>query len=211
MPRSKTRGSRTKEIVANMGLFWHRDKVLWRGDRRHGRSALLGRRKNAKTKGVVDFWDQTGVYALYADYKLVYVGQAGLSDKSNIGKRLRTHTGNDLAGRWNMFSWFGLRKVGQGNKLGARFKLANTTQPILANVLEGVVIEIAEPPMNSQRGRFGPRVVRFLQVPREDETETVEDRVKAIGKEVGKIGQSQQKLSAMRAQLARIARKLRAT
>lgn len=109
---------------------------------KRGKSAFMGRRKNAKTKGEVDFWDQTGIHALYGDYKLVYVGQAGLSDKSSIGNRLKTHTTNDLAGRWNMFSSFGLRKVGTGNKLGARFELAHTTKPKLANVLEGVVIEM---------------------------------------------------------------------
>jgi hypothetical protein len=160
MPRKKPE----KTIIANMGLFWDRRKVRWRGNKRVGSRCLLGVRKGAKRTGQVDFWPQAGIYVPYtSDYKLVYVGQAGLGDASCIGSRLLSHTRDDLAGRWDIFSWFGLRRVNLNNTLGGKFKLAQTTNRILANVLEGVVIEVAEPPMNSQKGRFGPRVVRYLQ------------------------------------------------
>jgi hypothetical protein len=176
-----------RTIIANMSLFWDRQKVRWRGNRRIGRRCLRGLKKDAKRTGKVDFWQQAGIYALYtSDYKLVYVGQAGLGDASCIGNRLLSHTRDDLAGRWDIFSWFGLRKVNQNNTLGARFKLAKTTNPILANVLEGVLIEVAEPPLNSQKGRFGPRVVRYLQALPDDFEDEVR-LLKQIDKRITKI------------------------
>src|SRR5262245_29860490 len=59
----------------------------------------------------------------------------------------------------------GLCRVNNNLKLGARFKLAKASWRSLADILEGVTIEIAEPPMNSQKGRFGPGIHRYLQTP----------------------------------------------
>ena len=158
-----------------MGQFWRRNDVTWRGNRRIGPAALLGVRAGAKRTGRVDFWRQVGIYALYAVYHLVYVGQAGLGDQACIGTRLKQHTKNDLAGRWDMFSWFGLCKVNSNLTLGARFKIGRTTWRGVADILEGVLIEVAEPPMNSQRGRFGSGVHRYLQVPARDVAGRVPD------------------------------------
>jgi hypothetical protein len=57
-----------------------------------------------------------------------------------------------------------LQAVLATNKLGKRAQLKLTRRTDLANVLEGIVIEIAEPPMNSQKGRFGRKVERYLQL-----------------------------------------------
>jgi len=153
-----------QDIIKNMGLFWNREQVRWRGDRGIGKQRLAGFRSTAKKQGQVDFWPQTGIYALYADYHLVYVGQAGLTDKSCLGNRLKIHTKGDLAGRWNMFSWFGLQSVNKTtNKLRDRGNVKISTRTELANVLEGILIEVSEPPMNSQKVRFGANVERYLQ------------------------------------------------
>lgn len=171
-----------QDIVRNMGLFWHRDKVRWKGDRGGG-PRLGGRRKSEKAKGVVNFWKQTGIYALYADYVLVYVGQAGLSDKGCFGHRLKQHQKDDLAGRWNMFSWFGLQKVLRDNKVGQRGEVKVTSRAHIANVLEGILIEVAEPPMNSQKGRFGRRVERYIQNDDSDEfAAQADEKIAAIEK-----------------------------
>lgn len=171
MARRKKRAT-GQDIVRNMGLFWSRDKVRSRGHRGIGRARLAGRRASAKRKGHVDFWKQTGIYALYADYHLVYVGQAGLTDQSCLGNRLKIHLTDDLAGRWNMFSWFGLQAIRKSdNEVGTRGNLKVTSRAHLANVLEGILIEVAEPPLNSQKGRFGRRVERFVQIDDRDDTD----------------------------------------
>ncbi len=154
-----------QKIIANMGLYWARSKVRWKGNAGIGPARLAGRRRWAKKQGDVNFWPQTGIYALYANHHLVYVGQAGLSDQSCLGTRLKQHLTDDLAGRWDMFSWFGLQKVrSTDNKVGNRTKLSISSRGHLANVLEGIIIAVADPPMNSQWGRFGRKVELYIQI-----------------------------------------------
>lgn len=199
-----------KPLIANMGLFWRKDAVFWRGNRGAGRHTLNGKQRRAKRSGPVDFWDQVGIYALYAEYKLVYVGQAGMGDKASIGSRLLCHTKDHLAGRWDMFSWFGFRKVNKTDqKLGVKTEWAPATLfHQLADVLEGVLIEVAEPPQNSQKGRFGPDVQIYLQQPYEEEADkkniykeeadqikNINKLVKKIHKEVRSIGKARRRLN----------------
>jgi len=184
MPAKKKR-DQGQTIVRNMGLFWRRDRVRWRGNRATGPAQLTGKRHGAKRKGEVNFWGQTGIYALYDDYHLVYVGQAGLSDKSCLGNRLKQHLNDELADRWNSFSWFGLQRVDRDNELGRRSQVKLTSRAHLANVLEGILIEVAEPPMNSQKGRFGRRVERYLQV--DDSIDTVSAQEQEVSRLVDKV------------------------
>lgn len=196
-----------QKIIANMGLFWKRDWVRWKGDRGIGPARLAGKRRYAKKQGEVDFWTQTGIYSLYADYRLVYVGQAGLSDKSCLGNRLKAHLSDDLAGRWDMFSWFGLQKVRTtDNKVGKRTQVKVSARSHLANVLEGIIIEVAEPPMNSQKGRFGKRVERYIQV--DDSIELAAETQKEI---IGKVEELHEQLKKTRKQLKEVVRQTSST
>lgn len=200
MPNKKKASG--QRIISNMGLFWRHEEVRWKGNRGIGRARLAGRRRSAKRKGEVDFWKQTGIYALYAKYDLIYVGQAGLSDQSNLGNRLKHHL-TDLAGRWDMFSWFGLQRVKADNKLGKRAELSLSTRAHLANVLEGIIIEVAEPPMNSQKGRFGSRVERYIQV---DDSRDAEDKAsEQILRSIDKLGE---KVAKTKEQLKRAIKKV---
>jgi len=207
----KTATFQKKTVINTMGLFWHRDQCLWRGNRAVGQASLMGVRAGAKRQGHVNFWNQVGIYALYtADYRIVYVGQAGIGDKACIGSRLKAHTRDDLAGRWELFSWFGLKKVKGNNALGAKFELAHTTWRGIADILEGVVIEIAEPPMNSQKGRFGKGVHRYLQAPplagnKADGLATIKD----LGRYFSKIEkQTQSAVTKLGKQIGVIAKKV---
>jgi len=194
--KKKDRG---QQLIRNMGLFWHRDQVRWKGNRRIGKARLAGKRRSAKTKGEVDFWKQTGIYALYADYRLIYVGQGGLSDKSYLGTRLKKHLTDDFAGRWNTFSWFGLQVVKRtDNTLGKRTKFSVGSRAHLANVLEGIIIEVAEPPMNRQGARFGRRVERYIQV--DDSTNPSADSEMKIRRDVKHLDE---KIDRVKAQLKR--------
>ncbi|MBI3850444.1 MAG: hypothetical protein HY298_09165 [Verrucomicrobia bacterium] len=204
---AKKKKDQGQKIIANMGLFWKRDWVRWKGDRGIGRARLAGKRRYAKTQGEVDFWTQTGIYSLYADYRLVYVGQAGLSDKSCLGNRLKAHLSDDLAGRWDMFSWFGLQKVRTtDNKVGTRKQVNVSSRSHLANVLEGIIIEVAEPPMNSQKGRFGKRVERYIQV--DDSVELAAEIQKEI---IGKVEELDEQLKTTRKQLKEAVRQASST
>jgi hypothetical protein len=148
-------------LVRTVGMFWREDHVFWGAGNQAG--ALYGVPLKATTTEPIDFREQIGIYALYADYQLVYVGQAGSGNQA-IFERLKEHRKNDLAGRWNRFSWFGVLRV------LASGELSNPTEalhPALGSVLdhiEAILIHTAEPPMNSQGGRFGENVIRYKQV-----------------------------------------------
>jgi hypothetical protein len=146
-------------IFAALGLFWSKADVDWTGKK------LLGRRSRGSPDQPLNLWEQRGIYALYADFRLVYVGQANL-----IGDRLRMHTLDDLAGRWDTFSWFGLRRVLRDGTLSspAHLKLASVAS--FLDHAEALLIAVAEPPQNGASGRWRD-LPRYLQVrdPRLDE------------------------------------------
>lgn len=132
--------SDSHEIIRAFGMFWQRDRVLWRRQPR-----LFGRQQvGAKS---VDFGEQRGVYILYDHHSVVYVGRA--TDRP-LGQRLHEHTLDRLSGRWSRFSWFGLRGVSDGGSL-TDHSLKPTAASLVAT-LEAVLIEALEPPQNRRRG-----------------------------------------------------------
>jgi len=77
---------------------------------------------------------------------------------------LKQHHQGALAGRWNQFSWFGLKYV---TKKGALSKGA-ASRAIVTNValnhLEAVLVSVAEPALNRQGGRWGQMAKQYFQV-----------------------------------------------
>jgi hypothetical protein len=102
----------------------------------------------------VDFRYQRGIYALYAGYSLVYVGQTGAGD-DRLFNRLKNHRTDHLSERWNRFSWFGTQWVTQANELSADAAAVAQTVVTALNILEAVSIAIGEPRLNLQRGKWG--------------------------------------------------------
>ena len=126
-------------IVTSFGMYWNRADVNWQP-----RFELLGsQHENADP---IDFYDQTGVYLLYNHNQVIYVGRS----VDALGKRLHRHTKDRLKGRWNQFSWFGLRPIADDGTLGqAPAQYANAS---MIPVLEAVLIEACEPGQNRRRG-----------------------------------------------------------
>lgn len=71
-------------MIRTYGLFWHADRVFWGRPNKSG--SLLG----AASAIAVNFRDQRGIYALYAEYDLVYVGQTG-AGVDRLFNRLNFH------------------------------------------------------------------------------------------------------------------------
>ena len=145
-----------KPIIRNFGLHWRKDWISW--GRQNVAGELLGREKGLNTK--IDFREQRGVYALYSDYELVYVGQ---TTAAGLFQRLRGHRDDHLSERWNRFSWFGTRRI-------TRMQLAEETEPlrpdssVVIHTLEAVCIAIAEPRLNLQRGHWPKPIKQYYQV-----------------------------------------------
>ena len=95
----------------------------------------------------VDFGKQKGIYILYDQHTVIYVGRC--IDRP-LGRRLYEHTGDRLGSRWNRFSWFGLLDVTQEGNL--RQSAVNVSLAALVATLEALLIEALEPPQNRKRG-----------------------------------------------------------
>jgi len=150
-------------LIMNMGLFWKRSDVLWGSQGRGLKLELLGVPAKGKRSDPINFCQQAGIYALYDEsYRLIYVGQAIDGDQSCLGFRLNMHRYNHLAGRWQLFSWFGLKSVNQNRTLRSVSQRKLTTASML-DALEGICIEISEPSQNQRGGDFGKSCHQYLQ------------------------------------------------
>lgn len=138
------------EIINAFGMYWRREGIVWSNN-----SKLLGKEQSADTE--VDFADQKGVYLLYDDNRIIYVGRA---IEQGLGQRLYQHTIDRLNGRWNRFSWFGILKVTNEGKLTEpnynNFKIDDFIMTMEALLIEGL-----EPPQNRKRE---VQAVEYLQI-----------------------------------------------
>lgn len=139
-------------LINAYGMYWARSSVLWTG-----KPQLLGRQ--AKGSAVVDFCGQQGVYLLHDRRDVVYVGR---TTDQPLGVRIAQHVQDRLNGRWERFSWFGVRAV---NPEGALVRDATAAYDLstLIITMEALLIEGLEPPQNRKRGD-GFKAVEFLQV-----------------------------------------------
>lgn len=127
-------------IIQSFGMYWQRDLVVWRGEPRvYGKQQALSK--------AVDFGKQKGIYILYDQHTVIYVGRC--IDRP-LGRRLYEHTVDRLGSRWNRFSWFGLLDVTREGNL--RESALNTSLAALVATLEALLIEALEPPQNRRRG-----------------------------------------------------------
>ncbi len=143
-------------IIQAFGMYWLRQAVDWS----KSVPRLLGQAAPGAT--LVDFTEQQGVYLLYDVREAVYVGRA---IGSSLGQRLRAHTKDRLQGRWDRFSWFGLRAVCEDGKLSDTLGTVpiggNLTQ-LIVSTMEALLIEGLEPRQN-MRGGDGWEGVEYLQ------------------------------------------------
>ena len=123
---------------------------------------ILGARSQAANARTVDFRLQRGIYALYADYELIYIGQTGAGD-DRLFNRLKRHLADHLAERWNRFSWFGTQWVTKSHELSSDTASINETMASALNKLEAICIAVSEPRLNLQRGRWG-EATQYYQV-----------------------------------------------
>ena len=139
-------------MINTYGLFWKAEDVFWGVQKNKG--SLLGSKTSSAKAISVDFREQRGVYALYANYELVYVGQTGAGN-DRLFNRLKYHTSDHLVERWDRFSWFGTQRVTQQHKLSTDTAKIHEDMAKALNILEAITIAVAEPRLNLQRGRWG--------------------------------------------------------
>ena len=161
-------------MIRSYGVHWRADRVNWGKQGPNNKGTLLGAASKSARAISVDFRRQRGIYALYADYELVYVGQTG-SGSDRLFKRLKAHRFDHLSERWNRFSWFGTQWVTQQHKLSMDTAALHETVEAGLNIMEAVSIAIAEPRLNLQRGRWSDATKYFQYWERTEEEEETKD------------------------------------
>lgn len=152
-------------LVNLYGELWNPDAVSW-GKRGPGNKGellgVVGVVSGGKTRRVTrDFWEARGVYALYENFRLVYIGKA--SDQP-LGKRLRDHLTDRLAGRWDMFSWFSTSTLRAKAVRSPGQRQAQAGDVI--STLEALAIAVTQAPLNRRYSGFpGARAVEQKKSP----------------------------------------------
>ena len=140
--KKKARINNTK-IINAFGIYWNRTLVYWKP----ATPDLFGIQQIGAKE--VNFKEQKGIYLLHDNRETIYVGQA---IEQTLGKRLKDHTTDRLAGRWDRFSWFGFYPVNNDGNLNLEEQLKNFTIQHLGDVLEAILIESIEPRQNRKQG-----------------------------------------------------------
>jgi len=130
------------KIINAFGIYWNRNLVHWKSI-----PDLLGIQQVGAT--VVNFKDQKGIYLLHDGRETIYIGQA---IEQPLGKRLKDHTVDRLAGRWDRFSWFGFYPVTEDAKINLDARFKDFTIQNLGDILEAILIESIEPRQNRKQG-----------------------------------------------------------
>lgn len=167
-------------MITHYGLFWSERDVFW--GRRKNKGQLLGRTKTplghpgAPTREekakATDFREYIGLYCLYGDGELLYIGEAGLGTKSTLFDRLKQHRQGPMSGRWESFSWFGRAAcTGETKVEGALAQL------------EAISIAIINPGFNKQGGAFGG-AAQVFQVPHDDAEGDIETKLARLADKI---------------------------
>jgi hypothetical protein len=159
--------------IRSFGMYWKRELVFWKNQ-----PCLAGRELSASD--VIDFNRQTGVYILYDNHVVVYVGR---SVERPLGQRLYEHTTDRLSGRWNRFSWFGMYAVNNDKTL--KIAEVKPTSSTLITALEAILIETLEPPQNRRRGD-GLNAIEYIQAEDPNLTkQNQKDLIKLVQQKLG--------------------------
>ena len=179
-------------LIQSYGEYWSKDAVDGKN------TEILGHRRGYKKtvksptakEKVCNVWEQRGIYALYKDFKLIYVGLAS-SSSGGIGSRLQSHcTNRRMKDRWDSFSWFGIDSYGTNGEL-KRYVATKVDESTIARTLELVAILVADPPMNRSQGKF-KGAERIVQAPsRTSENISIADQLADIKKVLIEIKESQ--------------------
>jgi hypothetical protein len=140
-------------LIKNWGFQWQRQYIF------RGAGSNAGHLKGyAAGLAEADFREQIGVYILHDhELRIVYVGQAG-NGNATLFNRLKNHMDGRLAGRWDYFTWFGFLKTNNDGTLSevadVKSRVSGFTYSEALDQIEGILIEIIEPPLNKQAGQL---------------------------------------------------------
>ncbi len=172
-------------MITHYGLFWSERDVFWGKQGKGNTGQLLGRertllgRRGAPTaeerESQKDYREYVGLYCLYGDGALLYVGEAGLDTERSLFARLKAHRSGPMAGRRDHFSWFG--RANCGGQCDVKTALGQ---------LEAAAIAIINPGFNRQSGTFA-NAVQVFQLPHEEAEGDIETKLDRLSELVSNL------------------------
>jgi hypothetical protein len=168
MKASTGQTAKGRNLITSYGLFWKLDETEWLSDGGHKvKHRLLGRlgSKGSRLRGA-DFWTQSGIYVLYGNYGLYYIGVSG----SGLGQRIHDHVTDMHADQWDRFSWFGFRELngsrdGKGlTGLGEVVKTSSIRLSKARGDIEAILFRAFAGPGNRTHPNFGAKLQPWEQV-----------------------------------------------
>ena len=109
---------------------------------------LEGNIKKDNKTYLINFWEAKGIYVLHSDFRAIYVGKAF---GTSIGKRLRDHLTDRLAGRWDMFSGYSVSSPRTTQLDVAQPGQRQVNPDTVVSTLEALAILVADPSLNRKR------------------------------------------------------------
>jgi hypothetical protein len=172
-----------RSLISSYGLFWKVDDTEWIPIGRKGKRRLLGHLGSKRSSiQIADFWSQSGIYVLYGNYGLYYVGIA-----AELGRRLRRHLSDKHAKEWDRFSWFGFRTVTQHRDtdglllLGKSEAMSSIRLNKARHDIEAILFRAFAGPGNDKNPHFGNRLKQWEQI-EPAEMDSLLNRLNAPGK-----------------------------
>jgi hypothetical protein len=177
--RTMAQADRGRSLISSYGLFWKVDDTEWSQDGRKGKRRLLGHLGSKRSSiRIADFWSQSGIYVLYGNYGLYYVGIA-----AELGRRLRRHRSDKHANEWDRFSWFGFRTISQRRDsdglliLGKSEAMSSIRLNKARHDIEAILFRAFAGPGNDKNPHFGNKLKQWEQV-KGAEADQLLDRVR---------------------------------
>jgi hypothetical protein len=137
-------------LIKAYGQYWNPDAVDWGSVGQGNKGELLGTVKIDSKTILCDAWEQRGIYTLHDKFRLVYVGKTA---DQNLGKRLRDHLSDRFAGRWDLFCWYGIRRINKTGTLRAYGRRWVPPETII-QTLEALAILVSDAPLNRKREKL---------------------------------------------------------
>ncbi|NOS83738.1 MAG: GIY-YIG nuclease family protein [Ignavibacteria bacterium] len=145
-------------IIKAYGLNWD-PKLIYGYKGLVARKCFKGDVRNKDKHFEIDFWKTRGIYTLFRNFEIVYVGKV---TDMNLGDRIRNHF-NNIGDHWDTFSFFSFTKVNFATRnVSTVTDSFHSNRSTVIKTLEAILINTAEPYLNKQEARF-PDAFRAIQ------------------------------------------------
>lgn len=137
-------------LIKAYGFHWN-PEWIYGFNGQSAKNSFKGHVKRGKRTFLIDFWNARGVYALFKNYEIVYVGKV---TNMSLGTRISMHY-RYLRDHWDTFSFYCYSDINyKAEKVyTSKSKLAINKDDSI-KTLEALIINTSEPFLNKQEARF---------------------------------------------------------